>query len=144
MIRTYLVEHEVWSTSAAAARADLVGSLLSDAAAMDVDEASRALGYNLRRTHEAVVVWSDSPKGGPALQAAKIEVLRARGATTTPVTVRPRRRRPADRAGHQGRRVDDGRLRLHIAARRPVAESSAVHEDAAAGRLPGKTVLTAP
>ncbi|WP_445517492.1 NADP-dependent oxidoreductase [Streptomyces sp. NEAU-174] len=41
-------------------------------------------------------------------------------------------------------RVDDGRLRLHIADRRPVAESSAVHEDAAAGRLPGKTVLTAP
>ncbi|MEU8874860.1 helix-turn-helix domain-containing protein [Streptomyces javensis] len=83
MIRTYLVEHEVWSTSAAAARADLVRSLLSDAAAVDVDEASRALGYNLRRTHEAVVVWSDSPKGGSTLQAAAIEVLRARGATTT-------------------------------------------------------------
>ncbi|MBI0383544.1 PucR family transcriptional regulator, partial [Streptomyces albiflaviniger] len=83
MIRTYLVEHEVWSTSAAAARADLVRSLLSDAASMDVDEASRALGYNLRRTHEAVVVWSDSPMGGSTLQAAAIEVLRARGATTT-------------------------------------------------------------
>ncbi|WP_247616426.1 zinc-binding dehydrogenase [Streptomyces sp. MK37H] len=41
-------------------------------------------------------------------------------------------------------RVDDGRLRIHIAARRPVAESRAVHEDAATGRLPGKTVLTAP
>ncbi|MFS7875987.1 PucR family transcriptional regulator [Streptomyces asiaticus] len=83
MIRTYLVEHEVWSTSAAAARADLVRSLLSDAASMDADEASRALGYNLRRTHEAVVVWSDSPMGGSTLQAAAIEVLRARGATTT-------------------------------------------------------------
>ncbi|MCQ8187659.1 PucR family transcriptional regulator [Streptomyces rugosispiralis] len=83
MIRTYLVEHEVWSTSAAAARADLVRSLLSDATATDVGEASRVLGYNLRRTHEAVVVWSDSPKGGSTLQAAAIEVLRARGATTT-------------------------------------------------------------
>ncbi|WP_262697813.1 MULTISPECIES: hypothetical protein [Streptomyces] len=83
MIRTYLVEHEVWSTSAAAARADLVRSLLSDATAADVDEASGVLGYNLRRTHEAVVVWSDSPKGGATLQAAAIEVLRARGATTT-------------------------------------------------------------
>ncbi|CDR02049.1 PucR family transcriptional regulator [Streptomyces iranensis] len=83
MIRAYLVEHEVWSTSAAAARADLVRSLLSDAAAADVDEASRVLGYNLRRTHEAVVVWSDSPKGGATLQAAAIELLRARGATTT-------------------------------------------------------------
>ncbi|MBL1111176.1 helix-turn-helix domain-containing protein [Streptomyces sp. 110] len=83
MIRTYLVEHEVWSTSAAAARADLVRSLLSDAAATDVGEASSVLGYNLRRTHEAVVVWSDAPKGGSTLQAAAIEVLRARGATTT-------------------------------------------------------------
>ncbi|MEU1943653.1 NADP-dependent oxidoreductase [Streptomyces sp. NPDC020125] len=41
-------------------------------------------------------------------------------------------------------RVDDGRLRIHIADRRPVAESRAVHEDSAAGRLPGKTVLIAP
>ena len=83
MIRTYLVEHEVWSTSAAAARADIVRSLLSDAATADVAEASRVLGYDLRRTHEAVVVWSDSPDGGSRLQAAAIEALRARGATTT-------------------------------------------------------------
>ncbi|MEV6126852.1 NADP-dependent oxidoreductase [Streptomyces violaceusniger] len=41
-------------------------------------------------------------------------------------------------------RVDDGRLRIHIADRRPVADSRAVHEDSAAGRLPGKTVLIAP
>ncbi|MER8157556.1 NADP-dependent oxidoreductase [Streptomyces sp. NPDC094472] len=41
-------------------------------------------------------------------------------------------------------RADDGRLRIHIADRRPVAESRAVHEDSAAGRLPGKTVLIAP
>lgn len=89
MIRAYLVEHEVWSTSAAAARADIVRSLLSDATATatatatDVGEASRALGYDLRRTHEAVVVWSDAPNGGSTLQAAATEALRARGATTT-------------------------------------------------------------
>ncbi|WP_211126652.1 NADP-dependent oxidoreductase [Streptomyces yatensis] len=41
-------------------------------------------------------------------------------------------------------RVDDARLRIHIADRRPVAESRAVHDDSAAGRLPGKTVLIAP
>ena len=82
MIRAYLVEHEVWSTSAAAARADIVRSLLSGAAA-EVGEASRVLGYDLRRTHEAVVVWSDSANDGPRLRAAAIEVLRARGATTT-------------------------------------------------------------
>ena len=82
MIRTYLVEHEVWSTSAAAARADTVRSLLGNTAT-DVGEASLALGYDLRRTHEAVVVWSDSPNGNSKLQAAAIEALRARGATMT-------------------------------------------------------------
>ncbi|WP_240802834.1 hypothetical protein [Streptomyces sp. A1499] len=83
MIRTCLAEHEAWSNSAAAARAGLVRSLLSDAARVDTDEAPRVLGYNRRRTHEAVVVWSDSPHPGSTLQAAVIEVLRARGATAT-------------------------------------------------------------
>jgi DNA-binding PucR family transcriptional regulator len=83
MVRTYLEEHEVWTTSAAAARADIVRSLLSDPAAMDVGAASQTLGYDLRRTHEAVVVWSDSPGRGSKLQAAAVEALRSRGATTT-------------------------------------------------------------
>ncbi|SED29849.1 PucR family transcriptional regulator [Streptomyces melanosporofaciens] len=83
MIRAYLVEHEVWSTSAAAARADIVRSLLSDATTTDIGEASRVLGYDLRRTHEAVVVWSDTSNGSSTLQAAATEALRARGATTT-------------------------------------------------------------
>jgi sugar diacid utilization regulator len=83
MIRAYLAEHEAWSTSAAAARADLVRSLLDDAATPDADEPSHALGYDLRRTHEAVVVWSDAPRGSPALQATATEILRARGARTT-------------------------------------------------------------
>ncbi|MEZ0110487.1 NADPH:quinone reductase-like Zn-dependent oxidoreductase [Catenulispora sp. EB89] len=41
-------------------------------------------------------------------------------------------------------KVDAGRLRIHVADRRPVAELAAVHEDAGAGRLSGKTVLIAP
>jgi len=41
-------------------------------------------------------------------------------------------------------KVDTGLLRLHVADHRPMAELGAVHEDADAGRLPGKTVLTAP
>ena len=41
-------------------------------------------------------------------------------------------------------RVDAGRLRIHVADRRPVAELAAVHEAAGAGRLSGKTVLIAP
>ncbi|MCW2873145.1 NADP-dependent oxidoreductase [Actinacidiphila oryziradicis] len=41
-------------------------------------------------------------------------------------------------------KVDAGKLRLHVAAHRSVAELAAVHEDAGAGRLPGKTVVLAP
>ncbi|MFD9488352.1 NADP-dependent oxidoreductase [Streptomyces sp. NPDC059991] len=41
-------------------------------------------------------------------------------------------------------KVDAGKLRLHIAARRPVAELAAVHEDAGSGRLAGKTVILVP
>lgn len=41
-------------------------------------------------------------------------------------------------------KMDAGRLRLHVAAHRPVIELAAVHEDAGAGRLPGKTVVLAP
>ncbi|WP_431231396.1 NADP-dependent oxidoreductase [Mycolicibacterium psychrotolerans] len=39
-------------------------------------------------------------------------------------------------------RVDAGRLTIDVADRRPLAEIAAVHADADAGRLPGKTILT--
>ena len=83
MIHTYLDEHEVWSTSAAAARAETVRSLLTDFEAVNVGDASHALGYDLHRTHQAVVVWSDSPNSSPTLQAAAAEILRTLGAVTT-------------------------------------------------------------
>lgn len=41
-------------------------------------------------------------------------------------------------------KVDAGKLRIHVAAHRPVAELAAVHEEAGAGLLPGKTVVLAP
>lgn len=41
-------------------------------------------------------------------------------------------------------KIDAGTLRLHIAAHRPAADLAAVHNDAGAGRLPGKTVVLAP
>jgi NADPH:quinone reductase-like Zn-dependent oxidoreductase len=37
--------------------------------------------------------------------------------------------------------VDAGELKIHVAQRRPLAELRAVHEQAEAGKLPGKTVL---
>jgi NADPH:quinone reductase-like Zn-dependent oxidoreductase len=39
-------------------------------------------------------------------------------------------------------RVDAGDLQVEVAERRPLADLAAVHGQAAAGRLPGKTVLT--
>lgn len=39
-------------------------------------------------------------------------------------------------------RLDQGRIKLNIVDRRPLQELPAVHEDAASGKLPGKTVLT--
>jgi NADPH:quinone reductase-like Zn-dependent oxidoreductase len=39
-------------------------------------------------------------------------------------------------------RVDAGDLRIEVAERRPLADLAAVHDQAVAGRLPGKTVLT--
>ncbi|MEU1981032.1 NADP-dependent oxidoreductase [Nocardia sp. NPDC019395] len=41
-------------------------------------------------------------------------------------------------------KVDSGDLRLHVAARRQASELAAVHADAGAGLLPGKTVVLAP
>ncbi|WP_305790039.1 NADP-dependent oxidoreductase [Symbioplanes lichenis] len=38
-------------------------------------------------------------------------------------------------------RVDAGRLRLHVADRRPLADLPAVHEEASTSKLPGKTVI---
>ncbi len=41
-------------------------------------------------------------------------------------------------------KIDAGVLQLHVADRRPMEQLGAVHEDAGAGRLTGKTVLVAP
>ena len=39
-------------------------------------------------------------------------------------------------------RVDAGDLRIEVAERRPLTDLADVHDQAAAGRLPGKTILT--
>ena len=38
-------------------------------------------------------------------------------------------------------RVDAGDLQIEVAERRPLTDLAAVHDEAVAGRLPGKTVL---
>ena len=39
-------------------------------------------------------------------------------------------------------RVDAGDLKIDVAQRRPLTDLPAVHDQAAAGQLPGKTILT--
>ena len=38
-------------------------------------------------------------------------------------------------------RVDTGQLKIHVAARRPLTDLRAVHDEAVTGQLPGKTIL---
>lgn len=47
----------------------------------------------------------------------------------------------ADQLAELASRVNAGELKIHVAQRRPLAELRAVHEQSAAGELPGKTVL---
>jgi len=50
-------------------------------------------------------------------------------------------RSDATQLGELVARVDAGDLTIHVAQRRPLADLPAVHDQAAAGELPGKTVL---
>jgi NADPH:quinone reductase-like Zn-dependent oxidoreductase len=50
-------------------------------------------------------------------------------------------RSDAAQLGELVARVDAGELRIDVAQRRPLADLAAVHDQAAAGQLPGKTIL---
>lgn len=58
LVTEYLAERERWNRSAEARRAESVAEILAGGA-VDVDAASRALGYDLRRWHVGVVLWSE-------------------------------------------------------------------------------------
>ncbi len=63
----YMAERERWVRGSAAARAEQVRAVL-DGGALDVADAGRRLGYELRRRHLAYVVWGDdaAPDDGDA------------------------------------------------------------------------------
>ena len=61
-----------------------------------------------------------------------------RGVRTAQVYVRS----DAAQLGELVARVDAGDLKIDVAQRRPLADLSAVHDQAATGQLPGKTILT--
>lgn len=69
----YAAERERWVRSAAAMRAEAVRTLL-DGKPVDADAVSRSLKYELRRTHTALILWTDGPaeEESDPLEAAAI------------------------------------------------------------------------
>jgi NADPH:quinone reductase-like Zn-dependent oxidoreductase len=57
-------------------------------------------------------------------------------------TARVFARRDAAQLAELAARVDAGDLKIDVAQRRPLTDLPAVHDEAAAGQLPGKTILT--
>ncbi|MDT0268784.1 NADP-dependent oxidoreductase [Streptomyces sp. DSM 44915] len=76
--------------------------------------------------------------GVAASSAGPIPEAPARGVRGASLWVRPDGAQLAELVA----KVNAGKVRPHVVARRPVAELAAVHAEAGAGRLPGKTVLT--
>lgn len=64
VIEAYDAERDRWSQGRFSAQVIRVRELLADDAAVDVDAASRTVGYPLHRQHVAVVAWS--PEGAPS------------------------------------------------------------------------------
>lgn len=72
----YAAERERWLRSADAVRAATVAELL-DGTVMDLAAAGRRLGYELRRAHQAFVVWADGEDDVPETVAAAVGGPRA-------------------------------------------------------------------
>jgi len=84
LVRRYGEERERWVRSAAAVRAQVVESLLAGEP-IAADAASRRLGYELDRSHQAFAVWSDTwAEGGEEalamLERAALEIVGSLGA----------------------------------------------------------------
>lgn len=67
----YAKERETWVRGADAIRRATVEEIL-DRGSVDVDSASRRLGYDLRRRHHAFVVWAEDDDALPEAAAASI------------------------------------------------------------------------
>ncbi|WUH92481.1 NADP-dependent oxidoreductase [Streptomyces sp. NBC_00433] len=78
--------------------------------------------------------------GTAASSAGPVPEDPARGVRSANLWVRPDGTQLTELAA----KIDAGKLHIHVAARRPVTDLPAIHEDAAAGRLPGKTVVLVP
>jgi hypothetical protein len=78
----YQRERERWLRGAQAVRAEMIRTLV-EGGPVDVDAASRALGYELRRHHVGLVLWGEPAEGEttalPALERAAAEIARSVG-----------------------------------------------------------------
>lgn len=80
MAEEYLSERDRWISSAAAARFETARAILSGEP-VDVRTASTTLGYDLTRSHLAMVLWSEEAPTDPAeLQRTATHLLRQLGA----------------------------------------------------------------
>jgi DNA-binding PucR family transcriptional regulator len=72
LVRRYGEERERWVRSAAAVRAQVIDAVLAGEA-IDLERASRRLGYELGRNHLAFAIWSDGPHDRGDVALAMIE-----------------------------------------------------------------------
>ncbi|MCH0540330.1 helix-turn-helix domain-containing protein [Streptomyces sp. MUM 203J] len=131
-------ERRGWFGSAAAHRQELVLDIL-DGADVDAPQAFLRLGYDISRSHLALVVWRDGweSHGTADLAAAATALLRSAGCSsllTVPVGVSSLWAWGSCARGHPG---PPGRLGHHDGPHRRAASSPAVH--IAAG-LPGEGI----
>ncbi|MET7358412.1 helix-turn-helix domain-containing protein [Streptomyces sp. NPDC005562] len=84
MARDFGQVQQAWLASAAAARMEIVQSILHGDP-VPPDRAARVLGYDLTRQHLAVVAWADDPTPvwSGRLEEAAVDLLRAAGCTST-------------------------------------------------------------
>lgn len=71
VMERYAAERERWVRSADAVRSATVGELLAGGQ-VDLDAASQRLGYELRREHQAFVVWAEGAGEVPETAAATV------------------------------------------------------------------------
>ncbi|MCF7547938.1 CdaR family transcriptional regulator [Pseudonocardia sp. WMMC193] len=81
MVIEFLAERDRWVTSAAAARAETVRKVLNGEG--DARAASAALGYDLDRTHLAVIAWPGPGEDASELERDALAELHRAGATAT-------------------------------------------------------------
>lgn len=94
LVRRYAEERERWVRSAAALRTELVDALLNGET-VDTVAASRRLGYELDREHQAFVVWSEAQADGgeqalAMLERAALEIVGSLGAVGPLLVMRAR------------------------------------------------------